>query len=101
MNGDVHVSLLVSVVLWDVVKVVTTDNNGFLHLCRDDYGLEDSSSDVHSAGEWALLVDVVSFDGLLWSLDAHTNGLEVAGSSLSLLGNKFLAVLEDILLLLI
>lgn len=101
MDWDVHVSLLVSVVLWDVVKVVTTDDNGFLHLCRDDYGLKDSSSDVDFAGEWALLVDVVSLNGFLWSLDAHANGLEVAGSALSLFGNKFLAVLEDTLLLLI
>ena len=36
VSGEVLVSLLESVVLLDKVQVVTADNNGVLHLGRDD-----------------------------------------------------------------
>lgn len=101
MDGDVNVSLLVAVVLGDVVQIIPAHDNGALHLGRNDYGLENSATDADVAGEGALLVNIVSFDGFLGSLEAHTNALEVAAAGLALLGNKLLAVEEDVVLLLI
>ena len=57
-------SLLKSVVLLDVMKVISSQNNGSLHLVGKDDTLEDSASNVDIRGEWALLVNVVALFGL-------------------------------------
>ena len=51
-------SLFVSVVLWNVVKIISSDNNGSLHFCGDTDSLEDFTSDGYVAGEWAFLINV-------------------------------------------
>lgn len=56
MSGDVLVALLVSVVLGDVVEVVTTDDEGTVHLGRDDLSGQDTSTDGNESSEGALLV---------------------------------------------
>jgi hypothetical protein len=70
MHGDVPVTLLVSVVLGNVVEIVTTYHNGSLHFGGDDDSLEDFPSDGYSTGEWALLVYVVVLDGFFWSSES-------------------------------
>lgn len=64
MDRHVLVALLETVVLSDVVKVVTADDNGSLHLVLDDDATKNAPSDGHIAGEWALLVDVIALGGL-------------------------------------
>merc|ERR1719231_2234763 len=64
MSSNVVVALLETVVLLDVVKVVTADDDGALHLGGLDNALEDTAADRHIAGEGALLVDIVAGDGL-------------------------------------
>ena len=64
MNGHISVSLLVSVVLLDKVKVVTSDDDGTLHLHLDDGTGEDTSTNADVAGEGALFVDVAAIDCL-------------------------------------
>jgi hypothetical protein len=83
VSRDVLVTLLVSLVLWDVVEVVTTNDEGSVHLCGDDNTAEDTATDRYETGEWALLVDVVSFNGVLWRLEAQTNILVPSSSTLS------------------
>lgn len=100
VDGDVHVPLFVAVVLGDVVEVVPTHNDGSLHLGGDDYGLENTAANADLAGERALLVDVVAFDGFLGRLEAEADALEVAAASFALLGDQLLAVQEDVVLLL-
>lgn len=78
MGGDVSVSFLVSVVLGDVVQVITTDDYGALHLGGDDDALEDLAADGDAAGEGTLLVDVVGLDGLLGSPEVETDVLVVS-----------------------
>jgi hypothetical protein len=56
VSGDVLVALLVSLVLWNVVEVVTADDEGSVHLGGDDNTAEDTATDRHETGEWALLV---------------------------------------------
>ena len=65
MNGHILVALLKSVVFAYIVQVVTPDDNGPLHLHLHNNATEDATSDAHIAGEWALLIDVRAFDGLV------------------------------------
>ena len=58
VGGNVLVSLLVTAVLSDVVQVVSSDDDGSLHLGGDDLPLEDSSTDGNISGEGTLLVNV-------------------------------------------
>ena len=56
MGGDVLVALLVTVVLGDVVEVVTADDQGAVHLGGHDSSGQDTATDGDKAGEGALLV---------------------------------------------
>lgn len=56
VSGDVLVPLLVTVVLGDVVEVFTADDDGTVHLGRDDTASEDTATDRDLTGEGALLV---------------------------------------------
>ena len=70
VDWDVGVLLLVSVVLVNIMQVISSHDDGSLHLGGDDQSLEDSSSDGDLACEGALLVDVVSFNGFLGCLES-------------------------------
>jgi len=64
MDRHVAMSLLKTVVLLDVMEVITSDDNGPLHLhLLNDTG-EDATTDGNVTSEWAFLVDVGSFDRL-------------------------------------
>ena len=80
MRGDVGVSLLVSLVLFDKVQVIHAEDDGAVHFRRLDDAGQDPTSDGDVTGEWALFVDVVAFDGLFRSLKAQTNVLVVTGT---------------------
>jgi len=95
MRRDVLVSLLVSVVLLDVVQVVTANDDGAVHLGRDHGAAEDATTNAHVAGERALLVDVVAGDGGLGRLEAETDVLVVAGGALDLLAKQTALGKED------
>ena len=64
MNGDVLVSLFESVVLLDVVQVVSADDHRpvHLHLC-DDTG-QNAATDRYLSGEGALFVHLVTLASL-------------------------------------
>ena len=64
MNRHVLVSLLKSVVLLDVMKVIPPDDYGPLHLHSCDDAGQDTATDVYVAGEGTLLVDVVAISCL-------------------------------------
>jgi len=101
MSGDVLVSLLKSLVLPDEVKVVSSDDNGALHLELLDDAIEDSAADLDESGEGAFLVDVIALLRFHRGLETQTHVLHIA----DLLGlgpgdEGGLVVQEDILLLL-
>lgn len=56
VGGEVLVALLVPVVLGNVVEVLAADDDGAVHLGRDDGAGQDTATDRDHAGEWALLV---------------------------------------------
>lgn len=58
VSSDVLVSLLVSVVFWNKVEVVSSDDDGSVHLGGNNGTGHDLTSDGDVTNEWALLVDV-------------------------------------------
>ena len=56
MGGEVLVSLLVTGVLGDVVEVLSSDDDGSVHLGGNDGTGEDTATDGDETGEGALLV---------------------------------------------
>ena len=64
MGRQVAMSLLETSVFLHVVEVVSSNHDCPLHLGLDDDSGEDSASDRHVSGEWALLVDVFASDRL-------------------------------------
>lgn len=56
VGGEVLVSLLVTRVLGDEVEVLSSDNDGSVHLGGNDGAGEDTATDGDSASEGALLV---------------------------------------------
>lgn len=64
MHRDVSVTLLESAVLSDVVQVITSDDDGALHLQLLHDSGQNASANANVAGERALVVDVGSIDGL-------------------------------------
>lgn len=86
VGGRVGVALLKTVVLLDVVEVITTDDDGLVHLGRDDGSTEDATTDGNVSGEGALLVDVLTLDGGLGGLEAKSDLLVIANGDLVLVG---------------
>ena len=64
MHRDISMPLLKSVVLLDVVKVVSPDDYCPLHLLIFHNPSQDSSTDTHIAGKRALFVNVCPFNSL-------------------------------------
>lgn len=58
------VALLKSVVLFDVMKIIASDNNGSLHLHAFNNTSENTATDADVASEGTLLVNVGAFNGL-------------------------------------
>ena len=58
-------SLLETVVLLDVMKIVTADNDSPLHLHLLDNSSENTTTNGHVSSEGALLVNVSSLNGLV------------------------------------
>lgn len=56
MGSQVLVALLVTVVLGDVVEVLAADDDGTVHLGRDDAASQNTATDGDQTGEGAFLV---------------------------------------------
>lgn len=69
VDWNVLVSLFVSVVFWNVVQVVSSDDDGTVHLGGNNGTRQDLTTDGNQTSEWTLLVNVRTFDGGLWGLE--------------------------------
>ena len=85
MCSNVGVTLLVTLVFLNVVKVISTDDNGAVHLCALYSAAEDATTDGYISGEWALFVDVVTLDSFLGGLESQADGFIPSVSSFSCL----------------
>jgi len=70
-------SLLESLEFSDVVQVISSNNDSSVHFVGDDQSLVDPSSDSWESSEWAFVVNVVSFNGGLWSSEAYITSLDL------------------------
>lgn len=66
MSRNLLVTLLETGVLLDEVKVVTTDSDGTVHLGGRNNTLDDASTNSDSSGEWALLINVLSCEAIIY-----------------------------------
>lgn len=89
-------ALLVTVVLGNVVEVFTTDNDGSVHLGGDDSAGQNLATDGHNTGEGALVVNIITSNGLSGGLETETN---ILVPTLGFLRDLSLGVLENVRLL--
>jgi len=71
VDRNVTMTLLITVVLPNVVKIVTSNNNGALHLGAANHCTENVAANAHIARERALLVHVVALNGFTRNLEAQ------------------------------
>jgi len=62
-----------SIVLFDVMEVVTSDDDGAVHFCGLHNALEDTSTDGDISGEGAFVVNVFPLNRGLRDAEAETN----------------------------
>lgn len=66
-------SLFVSVVFWNIVQVVSSDDDGSVHLGRYNGTGQDLTSNRDSTNKWTLLINVRSLNSSLWGLESQTD----------------------------
>merc|ERR1712191_18977 len=82
MNRHVAMSLFKTIVLLDVVKVITTDDNGPHHLL--DNSSKNATTDGDITSEGAFLVNVGSFNCLTRGFESKTDTAVVSQAFLGL-----------------
>ncbi len=85
VSNDVGMSLLVSIVLLNVVEIVSSDNNSVSHFVRDNHGSKDLSSNAYISSEWAFFVNIVSLNGFFWGFETKSD-ISVVSDTFSSLG---------------
>jgi hypothetical protein len=90
MSGESGVSLLISVVLSNVVKIISSNNKSVLHLSSTNNTLKDTASNRNIRGKRALLINITAFNSILRGLVAKTDALVPSNKVvlLSALGTK-------------
>jgi len=95
VHRHIAMPLLVTLVLANVVKVVSSNNDGALHLHLYDNSCENATTNKNIAGEWTLLIDVVSIDSFTRRLEAKTNVLDISDVFLGAGQHTLLVIQED------
>jgi hypothetical protein len=88
-------ALLITLVLLNVMEVISADNDGSVHLGALDTATKDTAADGDVTGEGAFLIDVITLDSLLGGLETETDGFI---PSVSALAWDFSALLGDLLI---
>lgn len=100
VDWDISVSFFISIIFWNIMEIISSDNNGSLHLCWNYDSLKNLASNWDVTGEWALFINVFWFNSFFWCFEAKSDILEVSNSWWSLFSEEFLAVQEDVFLFL-
>jgi len=67
------VASFVTVVFWNVVQIVSANNNSSFHFCRLNSSLQKTPTNRYIASEWAFFVDIGSLNRFARSLESKTN----------------------------
>jgi hypothetical protein len=62
VNGNISMSFLIPIVFRDVMKVVTSDNDGSLHFGGDADSFDNFASDTHFGSKGTLFIDILALD---------------------------------------
>ena len=92
VDWDVSVSFFISIVFWNVVKIISSDNNSSLHFGWDADTFQDLSSDRYVAGEWTFFINVGWFNGLLGCSESESDVFEVSDTWSGLFSEKFFSI---------
>lgn len=65
MDAHVAMTFLETTVFTHEVQIITTNDNGTLHLVFADDTGQDAATDSYISGPWALLVNVSTINGLV------------------------------------
>jgi len=76
MGSKVMMSLLESVILLDVMEVISSEGNSTGHLSAKNDTFENSTSDGSGGSEWALFVNISSLHGGNWGLETYNECLD-------------------------
>ncbi len=95
VSNEVSVSLFISIVLFDIVEIVSSDNDGIFHLVRDDHSSKDFSSNADISSEGTFFVNVISLNGFLGGFESESDISEVSDSLSSLREEEFLIAIEN------
>lgn len=80
MDRHVLMPFFISIILPDILQIITTDYNRSVHFCFPDYPCKDTSTNVHVASKRALLIDICAINGLFWSFIAQTDALIISSA---------------------
>merc|ERR1712232_869924 len=73
MRWDILVPFLITTVLPDVMKIISSDDNSTLHFGRHDLTDQNSATNRNITSERTFLVNVTTFDGGIRGFDTKTN----------------------------
>ena len=99
MRSDVLVATFIAFVFLDKVQIVTTNDDGTLHLRRVHNSAKDTPTDGDVPSEGALLIDVSPIDCSYRCVVAHTDGFVKTEASCIILSEE--AALEYLGLLMV
>lgn len=92
VDWKISVSFFISIVFWNVVEIISSDDDGSLHFCGNTDTLEDLSSDWNVAGEWALFVNICGFNGFFRSSESESDVFKVSDTGGGLFSEKFFSI---------
>lgn len=69
VSSNILVSFFVSVIFWNVMQVISSDNDGTVHFGGNNSTGQDFTSDGNSTSEWTFFVNVRTFNGSFWGFE--------------------------------
>lgn len=69
VGSNILVSFFVSVIFWNVMQVISSDNDGTVHFGGNNSTGQDFTSDGNSTSEWTFFVNVRTFNGSFWGFE--------------------------------
>lgn len=76
MNRHVTMTFFETIIFPNIMKKITTDDNRTLHLHFDDHTTKNTATDRNITSKWTFLVNVISFDGLLFWIEKNEKRLD-------------------------
>ncbi len=73
MSSKILVSLFISVVFLDIMKIISSYDDCSLHFHALYNATENTSSDAYVTSEGAFLINVCAFNGFSWGFEPKTN----------------------------